>query len=477
MKGRLGHVLAALAALIVIQVDARYTVMVPGPVEFTHDVLRAAGGPSMSHMDPNFINHFGETLELLREIFLTKVGQPFVVAGSGTLGWDMFAAAYLEPGDSVLVLNTGYFGDRFAENMEVYGANITHLRAPVGDRPSLQEIEQALASAPHPYKAITITHVDTSTGVLMDVKETSALVRKKSPSTLIVVDGVCSVGGEELYFDEWRLDVVITASQKALGVPPGLAIMMFSPWAIAALEARTSPIPAYYGSLKKWLPIMRAYEAREPKYFATPPVQLIMALRASLHQILQSHGHGHIRERFYDHRDASNTIKSELMKWGLKFVPTTLEAAAHTMTAVYLPEGINPKDVLEQCMNRHVLIAGGLHPELVGRYIRIGHMHVSITDKQMGHVKRVLFALKEALHDLGYDTEGPEAEWKMEHGEEPPHQEYDPYEDSEDIETITIRNEWRDATPPSQGGSPSQGGPQGSAGGSDDDEDEYKDEF
>lgn len=114
--------------------------------------------------------------------------------------------------------------------MEVYGAKVTQVKAEIGDRPSLEDIASVLTSKR--FKAITITHVDTSTGVFTDVKAIAELVKQKSPDTLIIVDGVCSVGVEEIRVDEWGLDVVLTASQKAIGVPPGLSILVASERAI-----------------------------------------------------------------------------------------------------------------------------------------------------------------------------------------------------------------------------------------------------
>lgn len=120
----------------------------------------------------------------------------------------------IEKGENALVLHTGYFADSFADCLETYGASATQIKAPIGDRPSFEQIEQALKEKP--YKLVTITHVDTSTGVLSDIKRVTEVVRRVSPDTLVVVDGVCSVGSEEIAFDAWDIDVILTASQKAI---------------------------------------------------------------------------------------------------------------------------------------------------------------------------------------------------------------------------------------------------------------------
>jgi len=209
---------------------------------------------SESHVGPGFVAVFGEALTMLRKLFQTSdpAAQPFILSGSGTLGWDLVAANLIEPGEDVLVLGTGYFSDGFADCLRVYGANVTELKAPVGTRPTLPEIEKALGEKR--YKAITITHVDTSTGVLSDIKEVAALVRRVSPETLVVVDGVCSVACEEIRFDEWDLDAVVTASQKAIGCPAGLSISIFSGRAMKAFQNRKAPVAAYFASMKNWTP-------------------------------------------------------------------------------------------------------------------------------------------------------------------------------------------------------------------------------
>lgn len=183
------------------------------------------------------------------------------------------AANLVEPGEDVLVLTTGYFGDSFADCFKVYGANPTQLKGPVGGRPQLPEIEKALKEKK--YKAITVTHVDTSTGVLSELKDLSALVHKVSPETLIIVDGVCSVAGEEIDFDAWKIDGVITASQKAIGVPAGLSISMFSGRAMKVLEQRKAPVGSYFASMNNWRP---SKSRAPPRSRETPEIKWMVHL-------------------------------------------------------------------------------------------------------------------------------------------------------------------------------------------------------
>lgn len=372
--------------------------LIPGPIEFDDAVLHAMSHYSESHVSAPFVEIFGETLSMLRKLFQTvdPASQPFVISGSGTLGWDQVAANLVEPGDEALVLHTGYFADSFADCFETYGVKATQLKAPIGDRPQLDEIETALKEKQ--YQVLTVTHVDTSTGVLSELKALSELVHRVSPETLVIVDGVCSVGCEEIMFDDWGLDVVLTASQKAIGCPAGLSILMVSGRAIERFKARRTRPTSYFGSWKNWLPIMQNYEAKKASYFATPSPQLIHALHTALTQILSRP----LEQRFADHRAASQKIKKAVTDLGLKQLATKPENQANGMTAVYLPEGVQAPEILSSLMKKGVIFAGGLHKEIASKYVRFGHMGVSVIDPKRQDVDKALEALKTGLSEVGY---------------------------------------------------------------------------
>lgn len=343
------------------------------------------------------MNTFGESLELLRKLFQTTdpAAQPFILAGSGTLGWDLVASNLIERGDDALVLHTGYFADSFAACLETYGARATQLKAPVGERPSPAEIEKALKEKD--YKMVTVTHVDTSTGVLSDIKAVAEVVRRVSPNTLVVVDGVCSVGCEEIAFDAWGIDAVVTASQKAIGCPPGLSITMLSGRAMDRFRSRKTPPSSYYASMANWVPIMQNYEARKPSYFATPATQLVRALHTSLSQIAARP----LSERFATHTAASDRVKAAVAELGLTQLASKPENQAHAMTAIKLPQGVTPPDVLPGLGKRGIVFAGGLHKEIATTYIRFGHMGVSVMDPKRDDIERALTGLKEVFASIG----------------------------------------------------------------------------
>jgi alanine-glyoxylate transaminase/serine-glyoxylate transaminase/serine-pyruvate transaminase len=279
---------------------------------------------------------------------------------------DLAGANLVEQGDKALVVNTGYFGDRYGVLLERYGAEVHHVRAPIGGCPSLDEVERVLKQ--DRYKLMTVTQVDTSTSVLADVKGLAALARQYD--TLIVVDGVCSVGGEELRMTEWGVDVALTASQKAISVPPGLALVVAGPRALAAYKERKQPVLNYYADWTNWLPIMQAYEERRVGYFGTPAVNLVAALNISLGLILAEG----MEKRFTRHITMSQACKAAVTALGLKQVPLSSDVAANTMTAPRFPDGVSGTELLPKIKQAGVILAGGLHPAIKPEYFRIGHM-------------------------------------------------------------------------------------------------------
>lgn len=372
--------------------SGRKLTMIPGPIEFCDEVLYAMSTPSQAHTSPEFIATLQSVLKNLRKLFqsTSSSAQPYVLAGSGTLGWDVAAANLVNKGNKVLVLLTGFFSDSFADCLRVYDVDVDVLTAPIGDVVPLHQIEVQLAK--EKYTAITITHVDTSTSVVSDLKLIAALVHKVSPQTLIIVDGVCSVGVEDLKFDEWGIDFALTASQKAIGVPAGLSIFFASGRAVEKSLAREKDT-TFFASLKRWTPIMKAYESGSGAYFATPAVQSITALKVSLDDILKET----LPRRIAKQAEASNKFKSEMAKLGLRILPVNDSVAAHGLTAVYFPENVKGADLLAKLASKGFAVAGGIHKALVDKYFRVGHMGYSV---YAGHVDKVIEAIKDSFKEL-----------------------------------------------------------------------------
>jgi len=368
----------------------RKLLMIPGPIEFEPEVLQAMSVPTPSHVAPNFIEVFGNCLELMKKVWMAPNGQPFVIAGSGTLAMDMAAANLIETGDSALVISTGYFGERFKDILERYGANTTILKVPIGETVKLEDIEEVLKKKQ--YKVVTFTHVDTSTGVKVNPEPISRLAKKYN--ALSILDGVCSVAGEEIKQEEWGIDIVLTGSQKAIGVPPGLALLVASQKAIEVWSNRKTFVSNYYAVWTNWLPVMIAYEERRPSYFGTPPVNLILALEVSLKLICEEG----MPSRIKRHQNLAAAFRAAISALNLKILPKSNDVSANTLTAVYYPVGIESAKLLAKMIENDIIIAGGLLPETKNSYFRIGHMgSVSSND-----LLAVLGALELALSELGH---------------------------------------------------------------------------
>lgn len=371
----------------------RPILLTPGPVEMDPEVLRAMSHVAESHFSQAFCNAFGDVLLMLRKLFQSEDpnAQPFVIGGSGSLGWDFTATNFIEPGESVLCLSTGFFADAFEMCLSTYGAESKKLTVPFGAAPDLERVEEELKACR--YKALIVTHVDTSTGVLTPLEPLSDMLKRVSPETLLVVDGVASVACEEVQFDAWGIDVLVTGSQKAIGCPPGLSIIMVSGRALEVARTRKAPPASWYASLTRWLPIMQKYENKEPSYFATPPTQIVHALHASLISILTMP----LEERFRRHKEKGAQVKSGLAELGLTLVALQPENQSNGVTAFWLPDGLSSKALLAAVLAKGVTLSAGMHPEHGSKYARFGHMGYSVMNESGLRIDIGIEALRETV--------------------------------------------------------------------------------
>jgi alanine-glyoxylate transaminase/serine-glyoxylate transaminase/serine-pyruvate transaminase len=342
----------------------RTLLMIPGPTVVSSEVLAAGSRPVLGHSDPYFLRTASESLKRLRSLFDAPTAQPVIVAGSGTLAMEMGLANLIEPGERVLILETGIFARRFQEIARRCGAESRIEAAPVGQPIDLDQVRRALAA--YRPKVMTITHVDTSTGVRVDVAALSRLARECD--ALVVVDGVCTVGGEEFHGDAWGVDLALTASQKAVGGPPGLAMLSVGPRARAARQARKTIFPGLFTDLLNWLPVMEGYEGGQAAYFGTPAVTLIATLHAALEDAFAEG----IENRVNRHRRVARAFKAGVKALGLADIATP-DSSANTLTAVQFPSGIG-EEIIDAVHEEGVTISRAIHPALHGRSFRVGHM-------------------------------------------------------------------------------------------------------
>lgn len=367
----------------------RPLLMIPGPIDLEPQVTEAMGRPAKSHLAPSFIEAFSRVLSALPKVFAAGDAQPFVVAGSGTLAMEMAVANVVEPSDRAVVVDTGYFSVRMADILERHGAAVTRVSAPIGAVPDLGDVERAVAGSKT--KVVTVTHVDTSTGVLAPVEAVARLAQ--AHGALTIVDGVCSVGGELLRMQDWGVDLALTASQKALGAPPGLAIVLASRRAMNAWRARKTKVASYYTDFGAWLPIHEAYAAMKGAYFATPPVQLVEALDASLASLLAEG----MSARVERHTRVARAFRAAWKAMKLDVLPVSEGVTAHTLSAVRYPPEIDAS-IVARIAEEGAVVAGGLHPEVRTQYFRVGHMGAVGPHEILGTIG----AIERALHASGY---------------------------------------------------------------------------
>jgi aspartate aminotransferase-like enzyme len=334
--------------------------MIPGPTNVDPNVLRSLARPTLAHTSAAFATIFNETLADLGRIFKTN-GLVLPLAGTGTLGAEVAFANVVEPGDRVLVISGGYFGDRLAEIAVNLGANVDKLEVPWGSAPLIDEVERKLRGAN--YKVMAAVHVDTSTGVANPAKELGALARAND--VLFLLDTVCSMGGMDVRVDEWGINVCFTGSQKALALPPGMTIVSFDSKAQKVREQRRTSPASYYGDLRRWLPIL----ADPTKYFATPPVNMMYALHEACRMALAEG----LEERFSRHARLASAFRAGLRAIGLRLLCDDA-VASNTLTVAYYPAGVRDSEFRRSMQEGFgVVVAGELGP-LKDKAFRVGHM-------------------------------------------------------------------------------------------------------
>ena len=365
--------------------NERELLMIPGPTMVSPRVLRALSKPVLSHVSKEFVDGFAEALELQKRLFVTE-GTPFMLSGSGTLGMEAAIANLIEKGDRVLCIENGFFGEKWEEIVEAHGGVADRLRFEWGEALDLKIVAEKLSS--NDYKAFTVEHVDTSTGIANPVDKVGSL--SEDTDALYIVDSVCGIGGMPLKMDEWNIDFCLTGSQKAVGAPPGISLFCLNNKAWEVVENRKTPITDYYANLRKWKPIMD----NPRSYFATPAVGMVLGMLEALRMILEEG----LEARWNRHR-----VFSEAFRVGLEAIDIGTFPAegheAHTLSVPMIPEGISDPDMRGLMRIKYgVIIAGGLG-KLGGKTVRVGHMgNVTTND-----IVATMSALEMALMELGHE--------------------------------------------------------------------------
>lgn len=331
--------------------------LIPGPVELSHDVLQAMAKPPIGHRTPDFEEILEECWKNLKEVFQTK-NDVLIITGSGTAAMDAAISSTMRQGEEIVCVGGGKFGERFLEIASAYGLKAKEVKVEWGEAAAPEDVEEVVAESSA--RAITLTHNETSTGVVHDAKAVGKIA--KEYGLLYILDGITSVGGDEVKTDAWGVDVCITGSQKCLAAPPGLAMMSVSDkaWEVIEEKGRSNyylDLGAYRKSLKK----------KTTPY--TPSVSLIYGLQAALRNVIEEG----LAARVKRHRTLAMATREACKAVNVELFPGE-KVASNTVTALRIPDALTDDDIRGRMKREHGILLAGGQAQLKGKIFRIGHM-------------------------------------------------------------------------------------------------------
>lgn len=361
--------------------------MTPGPTPVPSEVLLAQARPMIHHRTPEFSAIVRNSVEGLKYIFQTELSDLLIFSSSGSGAMESSIANCFCAKDEILVCYNGKFGQRMELISRAYGLEVTVLKYGWQEIVDPEDIAAHLKTHPHT-RGVVVTQSETSSGILNDLESVGKIVRDY-PNCVFIVDSITGIGAVECKTDEWGLDVVMTGSQKGLMLPPGLAAVSVSPKAWRAYERST--LPKFYFDWKKYLNSLE----KDTTPF-TPAVSLMIGLNESL-KIMREEGIENIIAR---HARLAEAARQGAQALGLElFAPA--EGRGNAVTPVWVPKGIDGKELVRIMKNRHGVTVAGGQDDYAGRIFRIGHLGF-FGDFD---IVTTLAALEMTLFELGYDFE------------------------------------------------------------------------
>ncbi|MDR1623235.1 MAG: alanine--glyoxylate aminotransferase family protein [Synergistaceae bacterium] len=362
--------------------------MIPGPTPVVRSIQDQMARETVAFGDADFIADFKGLAAELKSLWRCD-GEAFVLAGSGTLAMEMAVANVTKSGENILVCSHGFFGDRFIDICSRKGLGVDVLKAEWGTTYTPEQVDAELSKKK--YAALTVTHVDTSTGVSAPLAEICGMLKKRHPEVLLIVDAVAAAGGAESWMD-WGIDVLFTCSQKAFGVAPGLAMLWASGRAVEKRRAMGT-IPESYFDFERWIPVMR-----DPsKYWGTPPVNMIWALKEGL-RLIKEEG---LEERYSRHIRQAAIFVAAMEALGFE-TAASKENRAPTLSIFFYPEGSGLDDpAFRAKLAEEGVQSAGCLGGFAGKGFRLGHM--GNIDKHV--LVGTVAAVERACIECGYEVE------------------------------------------------------------------------
>ncbi|MDO8616739.1 MAG: alanine--glyoxylate aminotransferase family protein [Dehalococcoidia bacterium] len=364
----------------------------PGPSNVHPRVYQAMMTPVIGYLDPAFIQLMDDTQRPLRTVFRTENDMTMPVSGTGTCGMEAAIYNIVEPGDTVVVCQNGYFGTRMADMAKRCGAEVSLVEAEWGRIIEPDQVRQALKAAGR-VKAVMIVHGETSTGILQPLEEISRIAHEHG--ALFLVDAVTSLAGCELLIDEWGIDVCYSGTQKCLSAPPGMSPITLSAQAMEVIAKRKEPVRSWYVDMTM---LGRYWGGGTTRmYHHTPPMTMLYALREGL-RIVLAEG---LEPRFARHQRAARALAAGLEAMGL-VLHAQEGYRLPPLTTVRVPESVDDMKLRQGLLQGHNIEVGGGIAALQGQVLRIGLMGYNAT---AGNVLALLLALETELAKQGFRVE------------------------------------------------------------------------
>lgn len=356
--------------------------LAPGPTPVPPEVLLSMAMPIIHHRSPDFLPVLDSAKKGLQWLFQTK-NDVLILASTGTGGMVGAVNNFFNPGEKVLVINGGKFGERWTKISQAYGLKVEEIVIEWGYSIKPDMVETALKKNPD-IKAVFVQAVETSTGVYHDIKGLGSVI-KNYPDTLFIVDAISALVAEDIRTDEWGIDIIVGGSQKGLMLPPGLAFVSVSDKAWKKNE--TSKMPRFYFNFKK----ERENLAKNQTNF-TSAVTLIIGLNEAI-KILQKEG---LENVFKRHARLANATREAVKALGLSIY--SKESPSNSVTAIEMPEGIDGQLVYKTLREKYGITGAGGQDRAKGKIYRMAHLGYADTFDIITGIA----ALEMVLKQLGY---------------------------------------------------------------------------
>lgn len=360
--------------------------LAPGPTPVPPEVLQIGSLPLYHHRTPRFSKVIREATEDLKYLFCTK-NDVYILTSSGTGAMEAAAANLLSPGDKVITIEAGKFGERWTKICKAYGINPVVIKVEYGDFVAPEKLEEALKQNPDA-KAVFTQLSETSTGAILDIKGFGEVVSKTNAA--LVVDGISGIGAQEFYTDDWKVDIALTGSQKGLMLPPGLAFITASDKAWTMIEK--SACPKFYFSLAD---AKKNLEKDTTPW--TPAITLILQLKEALNIIKRETVEG----MWARHAWLGEATRSAIKKLELEFFA---KRPGNVLTSVKVPAGIDGGKLVKVIRDKFGVTLAGGQGTMKGNIFRIAHLGYMDRMDVIVAISAVEMALKEAGHPVKLGT-------------------------------------------------------------------------